>query len=244
MALTLADYKAHIKHALGGGDPAVIVTDADTTKKLYVNEAGRLLVSAREWKFLERPSTTVNYTSGVSYVALPSDCRKVISVRPKRGYFTDVRMTTFEAIDRMRSIVNTSVGITYLAVSHPTQTSASASPGAPRLEIYPTPSSSITDALTVRYAAGWTELSSDTDVANIPVWAEGLLVLLCRAIAKGYEEESLNERVAAVLAGPVFSAVVDQDGMIQQDYGVLGIGQVADDGPMVRFTDQPIADPS
>lgn len=55
MALTLAQLREYAKHAIGGGDPSVIVVDAATTLNQWVNEAGTLLVSAYTWKFLERP---------------------------------------------------------------------------------------------------------------------------------------------------------------------------------------------
>lgn len=231
MPLTLLDLKNHIKHALGGGDPATVITSADATKAQYVNEAGQIMIAARMWKFLERPTTTLNFSSGVNYVALPSDLRDVIKVQPKPGTLGEARLVTFEQIDTLRRESYPSNYTTYLAISHPTQSSASSAPGAPRLEIYPTPAANITDALTVRYRAGWVTLANNTDVPNIPTWSEMLLVQLVRAVAEGYEKSdraSVSARVAEVLAGPIFDMAQQRDSEIQSEYGTLSIGQVGD----------------
>lgn len=226
MALTLANLKVHVTHALGGGDPAVIVTDAATTKRQIINEAGRLFC-AEDWNFLIRPPATLNFTSGVEYVALPSDFAQMVGYTTKTGTLTTLKMTTPHNLIALRQgLSGGASSLYYAAIMWPTQTAANAAPPVPRLELWPTPSSSVTAALTITYRAGWTELSSDTDIPNIPTWAESLLVSFVRAYAIGYEEDSKQEEIAKVLGGPEFAACKSRDADVFQDFGPINGGAI------------------
>lgn len=242
MALTLANLKVHVTHALGGGDPAVIVTDAATTKRQIINEAGRILC-AEDWNFLNRAPTTLNFAASTNYVALPSDLAAITGYALTTNAISSLKLTTLHEIVMMRSRLLSASLNYYAAISYPTQTSASAAPGAPRLELWPTPPASVTGAITLFYRAGWTELSGDTDVPNIPTWAEGLLVSLVRAVAVGYEEDRLQEEIAKVTGGPLWVACRTRDGMIQPDFGVIAGGAVGDIGDSAPLDGIALSDP-
>ena len=99
-----------------------------------------------------------------------------------------------------------------------------------RLEIYPTPSSTTTEALTLYYRAGWARVYDDRKAIQIPAYVEPLYIELLRAFARGYEEEdqaSLSERISEVWRGPLFAVSVDRDASVQPDYGPLRNGAAA-----------------
>lgn len=61
MALTLANLRAYLRHAIGGASASSIVTDAATTETQCVNEAGRFLFSMFPWKFREGASSRLDF---------------------------------------------------------------------------------------------------------------------------------------------------------------------------------------
>lgn len=221
MALTLTNLRAVVTHALGGGDPAVIITSADATRDQYINEAGRYLCTMHQWKFLERPPTTLDFTISTAYVALPSDFMELVAYAYSTALTSAFALTTPQSLALMRASNIAATGSYYGAIVQPTQVNVTTAPPVPRLELYPTPAASVTGALSIWYRAGWTELTNAANYPNIPLWAETLLITLVRNFARGYEEDRLEELLAEVVSGPFFQMAKDRDGLIQPDYGPL-----------------------
>lgn len=225
MALTLANLRAMAQHILGGA-PGTIVTSATATGNLMVNEAGRRLAMSHTWKWLERNPTTLDLTSGQAYIALPTDFAHLIACEAAPSLGRCLNLTTFGGLAEMRARLITTTGAYFAAIVQPTQAAANSAPGAPRLELWPTPGANVTAAFAIWYRAKWTELSSDTDVANVPLWIEPLLCQMVRAVAKGYEEEDIDDRIDRVLGGGTFAQAIEHDGQIQPDYGPIEGGAV------------------
>lgn len=226
MALTLAGLRTVLTHALGGGDPAVIVTDATTTKDQIINEAGRFLCTMHQWKFLERPPATLDFTASTAYVPLPADFMELIAYTYASALTSAFQLTTFQSLASLRAANLNATAVYYGCIVQPTQAATTSAPPIARLELYPTPAASVTGALSVWYRAGWTEFAggaATTVIANIPTWAETLLVTLVRNFARGYEEDRLEELLAEVVNGPFFQMAKDRDGLIQPDYGQLNM---------------------
>lgn len=242
MALTLASLKNHVKHALGG-EPAVIVSSADATKQQFVNEAGRFLCAMHDWKFLERAPTALSLTASQQYVALPTGFGQLIAAAAINSVGCPFEMTTFDAIANMRANVVTVTGKLWAAIVHPAQANQTSAPPVPRLELYPTPSDSITDAITIFYRAGWTELTDDTHLANIPLYTEALLVQLVRAFARGYEEDQLDDLVDRVVGGQIAQRAIEYDGAVQPDYGPIEGGAVQTAGVFRQYQASTVPDP-
>lgn len=314
MALTLANLRAHLRHALGGAAMSSIVTDAQTTENQTINEAGRTLFSLHPWKYREgaqsrrdfyalsisdatwtNSTLTLTKTSGFATysfragdyvevtagtgatlgryyiasrtsdnaivleqtigsdangqtdidfslrqpsVALPSDFAELVSLRLTDSLYQTVCLTTIDNLNGIRMLGGlSSVDEFWAAISYPGQSSTTTVP-APQLEIYPPPTASETGALTIYYRRGWTELSSDTAVANIPLYMESLLVQVLRAFAQGYEEDdvaAISTRLELIRRGPVFEAALRQDQMIQHHYGPVVGGQIQE---FTGFVDQ------
>lgn len=225
MSLTLANLRAMITHALGGSS-ASIITSAAATMNHMVNEAGRRVSMAHPWKHLERPPTTLDLTISTAYIALPAEFSHLVAYEAAPSLGRCLNLTTYQGLAEMRARLITTTGAYFGAIVQPTQSSASTAQSVPRLEIWPTPSASVTAAFTVWYRAKWTELSGDTDVANVPLWFEPLLVQFVRAVAKGYEEEDIDDRIDRILGGGTFAQAIEHDGQIQPDYGPLEGGAV------------------
>lgn len=215
MALTLANLRLIVDHALGGGAPATIITDANGTRDHYVNSAGRHLCGMHRWSFLQRAPTTLNFTASTEYVALPSDFGELDSITYNSAV-QSFTMTSMEHILEMRSTGATLYNGYFGSVVWPTQANTTSEPGVPRIELYPTPAENVTAALRISYRAGWTELTNSASYANVPKRLEPLLESLVRAYAQGREEDRLEELLGAVAAGWQFRHLVETD---SQDMG-------------------------
>jgi len=234
--LTLAAYKLDAQHAIALD--AATLAPGDTAAfnaQQIVNEAGRMLYSARPWKFRETASADLDLTISQSYVAMPSGFRQLRSVS-YNSLTIGIELVDFATILDLRARNTGPTGFQYwAALVHPRRAAAGTPPTPPRLEIYPTPTATVTGALTISYRAGWTELTSDTDVPDIPLYCETLLRKFVRAVAEGYMNEhgeegggikTMDDRIHDIITGPIYKAAVDEDNLEQPDYGVLGPGLV------------------
>ena len=213
MALTLTNLIASCTQAVGADAP----TGVDYTQT--VNEACRFMFSMHPWRFLNRPPATIAFVDAQAYAALPSDFGEIVTMVAGDNYAGTIRLTSFTDLALKRSMGSAPSGLTWAAVVQPTQTNATSTMGEPRLELWPTPSADATDAIQLWYRAEWVELSS-SNVPNIPVYAESLLVELCRAFALGYADHdvgTVSARVGEIQAGPIFAAAVKSDLRVTPD---------------------------
>lgn len=220
MSRTLAQLRKVGQHAGGGGDPAVVFTDATTTLDTYINDAGRYLFTMRQWKFAERPPTDVDFVADQQYVNLPAGIGQIVSYAGQNNISRPFVLTSMqEIVTYRRSLVLSGAWIYRGAVVFPTQEDTTHVPPVPRLELYPTPSANVTAALTLQSRAGWTKLTNSTDVANIPEQFDMLLDELVAAWVQGKAANDLQQRLAAVEAGPMVARLDAYDGAVQSDYG-------------------------
>jgi len=235
MAITLATLKQHVQHALGGS----VASQLDETS--IINEAGRYMFLS-PWKFRERPPATLTFVSEQDYVLLPEDFGEVVAANMTDGLVRSFTFTTFQDLVQRRS---TSTGVTnhyWIAISHPAASEEGSAQPAPRMELYPTPTSG--DQITVAYRAKWKELSSDGDAALVPDYAESALVSAVRAFALGYEEEGLEMRLAEIENGALWIRLKEKDGLIQPDYGPIRGSALSQIQPSYQLPWNSTADPS
>lgn len=215
-----------VEHAAGGSTPPTI----DPTE--IVNEAGRYLVAMHSWSFLNRPVADLNFVANQAYVSLPTDFGRLVHVDAASTLDNHVTVTTLDVVQYLRASPVDDPFNYHVALEYATQSSATAAQAVPRLAIYPTPGSNATAALKLVYQAGWTELSANTSVANIPIEFDPLLVQLVRAIAMGYLNESDGERsvvarIDAIEGSEMVRRLKSNDGMKQPSLGPMtgGIAQ-------------------
>ena len=234
--LTYGGLKQHILLALGG-QPSIVsgVTQNQRIAEI-VNQAGNYLFS-KQWRFRERTGRPVSLIANQNWAAMPGDAEEIVSLVTKAGLGWRVELTSPEQIELFRNSMAPALldSVYYAALSRPWAQSDDVTPlvagtafPAPRLDIYLTPQATSTDAIIMRYRAGWTAVSGETnavtpDTYNIPVppYVEALLIAYCRAFAVAYEDEGLAARLIEIDNGPIWNAAAIKDGIAQRDYGRL-----------------------
>lgn len=232
MALLLSTLNNHVQHALGGSVSSLL----DATQ--IVNEAGRYMYS-HPWKFRERPSETLDFVADASHVDLPVDFGELIAYSTSDGLNRGLAFTTFQDLLLKRSQEIRATGYYYAAISYHVVGGTPTS----RIDIWPTPTSNEDGALTIFYRAKWVDLSADADTAHVPPYAESLLIQYVRAFAQGYEEEGMEQRLAAIDSSSMAFMTQQSDGLVQPDYGHIQNGAVASQHAQGRIPFDSIAGP-
>jgi hypothetical protein len=182
--------------------------------------------------------TTVTNFVGVvktDSIALPSDMGNIIDIQPTQGLVNSFNLTDVGFINQLRTNEVAVGNFRYWGAvtrgknfTHTGQ--ASSGTGAWRLEIYPTPTSTEYNALTMYYRAGWRPVTDDTDLINIPQYCESLMRMIVRSFARGYEEDdvaSIHARLQEIQQSPMFVNARRRDGDIQPTLGQMSGGAVA-----------------
>lgn len=241
--LTYGGLRQHILLALGG-QPSIVggsVPNFSTHNQRVaeiVNQAGNYLFS-KQWRFRERTGRPVSLVANQNWAAMPGDAEEIISLVTKAGLGWRVELTSPEQIELFRNSMAPALldSVYYAALSRPWAqdgvtpetpiVAGTAFPSA-RLDLYPTPQSTTTDAIIMRYRAGWTSVSGETNAVTpdtyiipVPPYVEALLIAYCRAFAVAYEDEGLAGRLIEIDNGPIWNAAAIKDGIAQRDYGRL-----------------------
>lgn len=229
--LTYGGLKQHVQLALGG-QPSVVtgVTPAQRVAEI-VNQAGNFLFS-KPWRFRERTARPVSLVAAQNWAALPGDAEEIVSLTCKAGLGWRVEVTSPEHLELLRTSTEPGLidGAYYAALSRPwAQSNGNAladGSGMPdvRLELYPTPQTSTSDAIILRYRAKWVAISDSTSadyVIPVPAYAEALLIAYARAFGLAYEDEGLSARLIEIDNGPLYNTAAIKDGIQQRDYGRL-----------------------
>lgn len=220
MAITLALLQDHVA-AVVGEDRMGGLVDMNQ----IINEAGRHLYSMHEWRWKMGATATANFVQDQSYAALPSDFGQMIDVEVDNTLESTVQLTSMSEIEYLRSSTTSDPFQYYAAVSYPSQANTTSSPTV-RLELWPTPGAAKTDALKYVYNRGWTELSANASVSDIPLDYESLLIRLIRAFSMDYKM-NVNQAVEALENSKYLNTLKQRDGMTQPTYGAMTGGKLA-----------------
>lgn len=230
--LTYAGLKQHILLALGGQPSVVTGVTRDQRIAEIINQSGNYLVS-KPWRFRERTARPVTLTAGKNYAPLPADAEEIISLTSIAGMGWRVELTSPEQIELMRATgdLSGSSGVYSAAMSRPWAQSNDTTPlvdgsGMPavRLDLFPTPQATTSDALIIRYRSAWVAISdqtADTYQIPVPAYVEALLIAYARAFGLAYEDEGLSARLIEIDNGPLFNNAAIKDGIQQRDFGRL-----------------------
>jgi len=250
MVLLASNSKLVAEHALGGG------ISSEITPWRVLNEAGAWLTNIRAWNWLAGGMEAIATTADQSWVPLPEDFGSIIGVDSGEGYEGSVTLTTLPDLLRLRANGLEAAGYYYwAAVSYDhaditgtsTEPEAEVTPTTPaaalakkyptaRLELYPTPTASVTGGILIHYERGWRKVSEDTDTIFLPSWLEGVYHRAVRIFARGYEEEesySKDDALDRLMMGSEWAAAIAKDTRQQTDLGRLQYG-AAQDGGHVR----------
>lgn len=190
------------------------------------------------WTY-DAPTTPANVTSFVAKlktdsIALPSDFGNIIDIQPTEGLVNSFNLTDTSFINQLRTNEVSVGNFRYWGAitrghNYDQGLEESVGQGAWRLEIYPTPTVTKYNALTMFYRAGWRAVSSDTVLIPIPDYCESLFRMIVRSFARGYEEDdvaSLHQRLMEIEQSPMFVHAKRRDGDMQNTMGQMYGGAV------------------
>lgn len=191
-----------------------------------VNDALVQFVSLRPWNF-RNGALSLDLTEDQSYVTLPADFGRLESIHYNSSQATGLMVPrTISEIVFLRgspSVVTVTTRSFYYAVNWQTQSSVTDLPTA-RLELFPTPSETIADALTGHYTRQIRKMTSSTDVPDIPSPFHQALKRFCRIHALcEFGIKQWDEEMQAF--APMLDALVNEDGGDQDNLGrMIGVG--------------------
>lgn len=180
--------------------------------------------------------TDIDLTISFPYVNMPDDFGQLLTCR-RDGLTTDFALVDYQALAEMRDHDLPAPFLTYGALFQPAQSAQTSALSQWRMEIYPTPTAAVRNALTLTYRAKWRELTDDTHYAAVPDFCEPLLIEFIRAVAEGFDNRhaeqdgllpaaSMMDRIQAIKASALFRDAVNEDSQVQPSYGVLGEGLI------------------
>ena len=225
MPVTFAVMKEYASRALGGA----ATETAGPTQARIANAAGRHLYSMYSWRFRIRPPALLAFTANQPYVDLPADLARVTQYR-LNGLTQDFSFTSMGHLARLRDRSITPVGFHWWgAITQPLGASTLEPMPAPRIELYPIPTStSATPDLQIWYLAKWLDLDDDAQYAQIPWYVESLLIEIVQQYAKGWildESPYAFEGMDELQKSPSFKDAKRED-RYQPDLGVVMGGAV------------------
>lgn len=230
MAITGTDAERIVTYALSGTPEGFAASSGSAIG--IANAAGRWMMSAWSWNWASGARATLDLTADQSYITLPSDFQEFIGTPyQSTGYTGGFEWTSLATLVELATEAPTANGSYLFGALAWDQASA----GAPvaRIELHPTPDSTVADALVCFYRREWTDLASGGAVAaKIPTWMEGVYIGALEAYARGWEDGTARENnpairqrfLAELQAGPEWMAARHRDALSQPSYGVIKNG--------------------
>lgn len=191
--------------------------------------AGDALANAHSWSFMQRKGT-LDTVAGQEYVdlSLLPGFRALFRASYLNGWMEPIG---YDAIQTYRS--NGGSGISsdpgaYALVPN----TASDGTVSYRLELFGTPSTSVTGGISVWYQGGFQrpENGASSSRIAVPEWCEGLFILFLRAVAFGYVEfdiAAMETRLESIRKSRVFLDAMSLDSRMQTNFGTVRGGAVA-----------------
>lgn len=249
---TFADYKLSIQHALGNA-PA---TGESTTE--LVNDALQHLCSMYPWTWLRGGPVSLTLTADQNYVELPQDFAEIESLNYPGTVARQMLKSTVEEIERLRSYTTLPPGFVFTYAVNSGQTEedfivrqgGTVDPSDPTLglsvnvlEIYPTPTDTVVDALSLVYRRQVDRLTEDADIPPIPVWMDYAFDLLCRSFAMTLEDDN-PANSAQQMFDKIIPTLIRRDADTQRRPGVMKGGLWPRSVSVDPFYPTHIGDPS
>ncbi|MGD9631420.1 MAG: hypothetical protein AB7V18_19445 [Pyrinomonadaceae bacterium] len=250
---TFSSYKASVVHALGA-NPATGVDKGEV-----VNDALKYLSSLHPWRWRRGGPVSLSLTANQNYVELPADFGEEIVFTYPASFALQMIRTTVEQIERMRAWpIVASFGFSYYYAINPGQTEeeltvrsgGTVDPSDPTLglslsvaELYPTPTTDVTDALQLVYLRDTPRLEAEDDIPAIPEWMDYALDLLCRGFAMTLEDDNPNNS-AMVAFSQILPQLRQRDGSGQSRLGVMNGGLYPKAAGISPFYPSSIGDPT
>jgi len=221
--LTLTDTAAFADYTFAAGDTLEIKSGTGATTGFYA-VASRTdddsVVLESTISSADLATGDIEYRLAPNSVLLPSNFRDIIHISASNSLLYGVRLTTLGQIQENRTsqLEVTSSWNYQAAVNY------AGSPPVARLEIWPDPTANTSGAFTIFYRAGWTWLSGDSVMVEIPEFIDSLFLRLVRYFTRGYEREDvidMGQMLTSVMNSPEFVMAAKRDGNTQPYVGPL-----------------------
>ena len=237
MSITLQRSKAAVLLACGGDPSSATGLTVDERIAEIINSAGQQLFH-HNWTWRERSSNlTLDFTAGSKNVGLVQESDlggirsgNIIKVFPVNNNFREfifVPPATFAEFESRN--LNVTEGLFYVTLTRQQTAFGTDSPDM-KLEFYPTPQTSESDVVGIKFRRNWPNIRG-SDVATgssnltneLPMDDSAIPLFLeyIRAFAEGGENGDTNQRVAVVEAGPIYDQALRRDGTMVPNYGPL-----------------------
>ena len=228
MTITLGQLKGHARLAVGGSPSTASGVTVDQRLIEIVNAAGDPLFP-RQWRFRERTAGGFDLTKDQDFISLATDgsgatinVGEIMSIKSSNTLSFTIDLVAPAAFEEFKRS-NAKTSLFYVATLTRTPQTDSGLP-TPRLDLFPTPSSTTDDAVFVRYRESWpawTTATADTVTAPVPGYCDQLVIEYVRAIAEGGEDGSTHQRLAMIDQGTLLDQALRKDGVSTNDLGVL-----------------------
>lgn len=229
---TLLDYQNTVEHAVGG------TMDSRHTSTQMVNDAGRFLCRMTDWKWLERPPIDLTLVADAEFIVLPADFGAILSLSVPDGVIYSIHQVGLHEIESRRNYSQFDSFRYFVALAYPGQGSRRRPAKQPRLEVYPT--SQVDFIFTTMYRGDWVDLEKAKDVPIIAREYERLLVEICRAMARGIEDD--EELLETPSIKTQFNMLLRRAGLDQSSMGEMRGGAVQDRrGPVTLYPHRQIS---
>ncbi len=211
--LTVNDCAEFVRRRLDG-EPSVPIL-------VLCNQAGSYLIDCHKWNWLLRTSGVLNLVADSSRIVLPKDFGRLVG-QPKASSGASVNslcIGNYEDFLRYRSDYTGGGAEFRGSIVYGEDLDGNI---APRLEVWPVPTTSVQDAFRIAYLATWTRLEEDGSRVRIPEWLDSFFLQVLFAFAQAYDEHDLGglpARLSDLLSGPEFLSLRQRDGSVQPFLG-------------------------
>lgn len=227
MPITGEDAERIIEHALAGVPQGRAPVESAIQ---LANDAGHWLLSARDWNWASGARATLDLTATEAFIELPEDFQAFIgSPFQQNSTIGGFEWTSLPTLIELVTTAPTAAGHYFYGALAWDQSGDGAP--VPRIELHPTPNSTVAGALACFYRRGWTEYPSpaDTTEAKLPEWMNGLYVATLQAFARGWEDDlapqsARQQYLTNIMLGPEWAVAVRRDSVAQPNVGFIKNG--------------------
>ncbi len=245
MALTFTDLISEWNRASGAAESSAGVSVVEG-----INQALDYVSSMHEWRGLVRSAVDLATVANQSYIDLPVDCAKIITIQYSDGNWRAIRFVTQEQLAVWKTTNQPAPGYsgTYIGA---TSWAEGATGATPRLDVYPDISETNSDTFRITYRSRLllTAVGSaaDTTVLQLPPYMNWLVRAVVRIFAKGVEEEddgTVWARIEELERSAALFRTKTADGSMQPSIGRMKGGAAQFGSLRIADTDEELADPA
>lgn len=174
-------------------------------------------------------ATTLPWSIARSRVPLPPIVAQVIDAEPTDSSTYGLTFLTSESINQYRTAIGQNItNYWYASVVQAPHDLAGGNVGL-AVELWPAPSATIANGLTLFVRKGWDHPQTDTTKLKVPEWIEPLFLQVLRAYALGFEADEIDTvdvRIERLRNSRMFMEMTRRDGSVQPYTGLIRGGHV------------------